>query len=86
MSESPLSSTDPDALTLVFSSDPLELSDAQLLQAIQELRRRRSLFASEEAAKALKPKSARVRAEPSTAESAINADKPLSEVSLDDLD
>lgn len=76
----------PDAIALLFEADPLPLSDADLMTLATELRRRRSIFASEEAVKALKPKKERVERLPTTASSAAEADKPVSEVSLEDLD
>jgi hypothetical protein len=83
---SPLLFTDPDALTKLFDADPLTLDDAQIMQLITELRRRRSVFASEEAAKTLAGKSKRAKTEaPKDAEGAALADKPTSEVSLDDI-
>jgi len=83
---SPLLSTDPDAVTKLFDADPLTLTDAQLLALITELRRRRSVFASEEAAKALAGKAKRARgSNDASPEAAALADKPTSEISLDDL-
>lgn len=82
---SPLLSTDPDSLTRLFEADPLTLSDADILTAITELRRRRSAFASEEAAKSLKPKATRTKASPQPASTAAALDKPVGEIGLDDL-
>lgn len=83
---SPLSSANPDALTLLFETGPLELSDAQVLSAIHELRRRRSVFQSEEAAKAMAPKKSRAKSEaPVDAAASVLASKPTSEIDLDDL-
>ncbi len=85
MIDSPLLSTDPDALTRLFESDPLELIDAGVLSAIRELRRRRDAFASEEAAKSLAPKKTRAKpAVDGTATSAVLRDIPVTEVNLDD--
>lgn len=83
---SPLSTTDPDSLTILFDSDPLELSEKQIMSGILELRRRRNAHLSEEAAKALAPKRTRAKADPQSAASAAKLDKPITEVSLDDLD
>lgn len=83
---SPLLAVDPDALSILFESDPLTLSDAQLTALVTELRRRRNEFAAQEAAKALKPKATRTRAQPQSPASAAALDKPVTELSLDDLD
>lgn len=85
MTESPLLTTSPDALSALFSSDPTTLTDAQLDTLIHELRRRRNAFMSEEAAKATAPKSKRTKAELLTPSTAAELDKPTSELSLDDL-
>lgn len=85
MSESPLLSTDPDSLTRLFEADPMSLSDADILTAITELRRRRNAFASEEASKSLKPKATRTKAESVSAPKAAALDKPVGEISLADL-
>lgn len=82
---SPLSEVDPDTLRLIFESDPLTLTDAQLEGLIAELRRRRNAFTAEEAAKAAKGKSARVKSPAIPAQSAVTLDKPTAEVDLDDL-
>lgn len=81
MSDSPLTSASPDSLTVLFDSDPMTLTDSQILAAVTELRRRRNVFASEEAAKALAPKRTRAKAEPTSAP----LDKPTSEIGLEDL-
>lgn len=82
---SPLSVASPDALTAMFEADPTSLSDAQLMVLVTELRRRRNVFTSEEAAKALKPKTTRAKAEPQSAAASAALDIPPSELSLDDL-
>lgn len=82
---SPLTSTSADSLVLIFDTDPLDRTDAEILTAIHELRRRRNAFTADEAAKALKPKSTRTKAEPSNPSSAAALDKPASEINLDDL-
>ena len=81
MSDSPLTSASPDSLTVLFDSDPMTLTDSQILAAVTELRRRRNVFASEEAAKALAPKRTRAKAEPAS----TPLDKPTSEIGLEDL-
>lgn len=83
-SPSPLLIADPDSLTALFSSDPLEHTDAQRAALITELRRRRSVFASEEAAKALAGKTKRAKQGTDPADAA-KLDKPAGELSLDDL-
>jgi hypothetical protein len=83
---SPLEGVSPDALTVLFESDPLTLTDAQLLSLISELRRRRNEFTAAEAVKALKPKTTRTRATPQSPAASAAIDKPLTELSLDDLD
>lgn len=73
-----------DTLTLLFSSDPLDLTDSQLDTAITELRRRRSAFASSEAVKQLAPPKAKApKAKPVPADIALGAS--LADVDLDDL-
>lgn len=85
MSESPLLSTNPDALSALFEADPLVLTDAQIMSAITELRRRRNAFASEEAAKSLAPKKTRAKPAPNADPLAAAArDIPVTEVDLDD--
>jgi hypothetical protein len=81
---SPLTVADPDSLTALFSSDPLTHTDAQLADLCRELRRRRSVFASEEAAKALSGKKARAPKGTDPSASA-SLDKPTSELNLGDL-
>lgn len=84
-SPSPLAFASEAALDLYFSADPLTLSDADHMRAIVELRRRRSEFASAEAAKSLLPKKARTRADTPSAPKAAALDKPASELSLGDM-
>lgn len=85
MTNSPLSAPSPDSLTALFEADPLTLSDTDLDTLIGELRRRRSAFLAEEAAKALKPKRERASAQAQPASAAPSLDKPTGEISLDDL-
>lgn len=82
---SPLSTVDPAALDTLFLSDPMTLSDADILRTVTELRRRRSVFASEEAAKSLAAKKPKSRAAPTTDANAATVDKPASEITMDDL-
>lgn len=84
--DSPLAEASPDSLSVIFSTDPLVLTDSQLHTAIIELRRRRNAFLSEEAAKQAKGKVARVKPLPQTSAASSNSDKPPAELSLDDLD
>lgn len=83
--ESPLLSTSPDALSALFAADPVKLEDPELRALITELRRRRSAFRAEEAAKSLKPAAKRAKAETQSAPAAAALDKPTSEISLDDI-
>jgi hypothetical protein len=82
---SPLLATSADALSLMFEGDPLDLTDAKLMQMVTEIRRRRSDFASREAATAAAGKAKRTKAEPQSAPAAAALDKPVSEIDLDDL-
>ncbi len=82
---SPLSTVTPDALTALFTADPLTLSDADLMGLVQELRRRRNEFTASEAAKSLKPKAAKTKPDPASAPTAAAMDKPTKEFGLDDL-
>ena len=79
----PLAVTDPDSLTALFAGDPSEKPEDDIVALCTELRRRRSVFASEEAARALKDKPRRAKAT-DPADPAVK-DKPTSELSLDDL-
>lgn len=83
MTETPLTAADPDSLTALFTGDPDEKPEADIVSLCTELRRRRSVFAAEEAVKALSSKPKRAKAT-DPAEAAIK-DKPSSELSLDDL-
>lgn len=81
----PLSDTDPDSITRLFEADPLDLTDAQLEQLINELRRRRVAFLAKEAAD--KPARARrVSSEALPVAEAAKLDKPPEEMSLEDLE
>lgn len=82
---SPLTTASADSLDLYFSADPLTLDDKQFHTLVLELRRRRSVFASEEAAKAAAGKSKRPKATAQSAPEAAALDKPVGEFSLDDL-
>lgn len=85
---SPLHSTSPTAIDELFLADPLSLGDAQFDALITEMRRRRSAFASEEAAKAAKAAKGKSAKEPKAkvdASVAAVLDKPISELTLDDL-
>ncbi len=85
MTDSPLHEASPDSVTLLFEADPLDLTDSQVLKAIHELRRRRSEYASAEAAKSLAPKKTRAKATVLDASAAASSDIPTAEVNLDDL-
>lgn len=83
---SPLLASSPDTLTALFEADPTTLTDASLTTLVRELRRRRDAFAAQEAADASKGKGSRTK--PGTIPAAVAAalDKPVGEVSIDDLD
>lgn len=82
---SPLSTSSPNFLTHLFEADPTSITDDQLLTLITELRRRRSEFTAKEAADKLKTKTPRAKAGTVPAAVAAALDKPVGEVSLDDL-
>lgn len=82
---SPLTTASADSLDLYFSADPLSLDDKQLSTLVLELRRRRNAFASDESAKAAAGKSKRPKATIQSAPEAAAMDKPVGELSLDDL-
>lgn len=83
---SPLDLVNPDSITALFDKDPTEVSEAQLTQLIVELRRRADVNAATAAAKeaAPKTKAPRVKA-PNTPALQALADKPIEEVTVDDL-
>lgn len=83
---SPLLASSPDTLTALFEADPTTLTDAKLLDLIRELRRRRDAFAAQEAAEASKGKSRATRPGVIPAAVAAALDKPVGEVSIEDLD
>lgn len=83
----PLAEVDPDAITQAFAADPMTLTDAQLDVVVTELRRRRSAFLAQEAAKSLNRKT-KAKAEPPPtvdAEKAAALDKPLSELTAEEF-
>lgn len=82
----PLATVDHDSITAIFCADPTSLTDADLDKLVLELRRRRNEFIASEAAKAAKGKAADKKPKATvTAAEALVADKPTSELSLDDL-
>jgi len=83
--DSLLLTTNPDAISALFQADPLTLSDSDLDALVLELRRRRSEFLSAEAAAQAKPKATRAKAPALPSPEAAQLDKPLSELSTDDL-
>lgn len=85
MSDSLLSTTNPDSISELFAADPMTISDDDLNRLIAEVRRRRNEFLSQEAAAAAKPKSTRTKAAAPTAETAAILDKPVSELTADEL-
>ena len=74
-----------DAVAKLFDADPTTISDADLTTLIAELRRRRNIFAADEAAASLKAKKTKPDAVPTTPELAALRDKPAGEISLGDL-
>lgn len=82
---SPLDAVSPDALTALFEADPTTLDDSALTSLIRELRRRRDVFAADEAAKSLAPKAKRTPTATVPAPLAAALDKPVGELDLDDL-
>lgn len=83
---SPLASANPLSIDQIFEADPQTLTDVEFAALITELRRRRSAFAAEEAAKQAKGKAAKEPKAPKpSASTAAKLDKPAGELSLDDL-
>lgn len=79
----PLAAADPDSLTAYFAGDMVDKPEADIVALVSEVRRRRSVWASEEAVKAMNEKKKRPKAtDPATA---ALLDKPTSELSLDDI-
>lgn len=70
----------------IFAADPTTLTDAEFAALVAEVRRRRSVFHAEEAAKQAKGKKASAPKAPamSAAETA-KVDKPTSELDISDL-
>lgn len=79
---SPLTTVD---IEDIFASDPRVLTPDDHKRLVLELRRRRSIFASEEAAKQAQGKRGKPKAEPKPAATAAALDKPNSELNYDDL-
>ena len=74
-----------DVLGEYFLADPLLLPTSAIQSLIGEMRRRRSTFASEEAARALADKKKKPKPSIVSADT-IAAVPPISELSLSDLD
>lgn len=90
MTDAPLlSNVDPNSITAIVDNDPYLLGAPDLDRLIAELRRRADVNASEAAAAEAAPKTTagrRRKANPLIdAAMAALADKPVSELSLDDL-
>jgi len=86
--QSPLADTDPDSITALFDRDPTLLEKVDLDRLISEMRRRADRYKAEAAADAAKPKQAKSRGSRGQlvdAAMAAVADKPIEELSLDDL-
>lgn len=69
----------------IFSSDPRELPQDQLISLVRELRRRRSEFLAKEAATQAKGKAAKTKPIPVPASTAAALDKPSGELDISDL-
>lgn len=85
VTNTPLAHVDPDSVKYIFDANPNTLPDDDFRTLIIELRRRRSAFASDEAAKAAKGKKERLAKTPVTASAAATLDVPAGELTLDDL-
>lgn len=73
------------SLDSIFSANPRELDDTSRRALLVELRRRRSEFRAQLAAKEAAPKAKRAKAEAVSAPKAAALDKPLGELDLGDL-
>lgn len=87
---SPLATVDPASLALLFEEDPALISNQSLDAMIGELRRRadahQAEVAREQAAPKTKARKPKAGSSPVTdLSSAITADKPVSELTVDDL-
>ena len=69
----------------IFLLDPATLDRSDTERLVAELRRRRSEFASAEAAKQAQGKKAKVKSEAKPAAESAKLDKPTSQLTLDDL-
>lgn len=81
----PLAEVDPEAVTRAFEADPLTLTDAALDNLVLEIRRRRVAVQAQEAAKALNKRPSKPRTLAPTAAEAAALDKPVSELTSEDL-
>lgn len=77
--------TDPVPLDILFQSSPMTWTEDQMALAYTELRRRWSEFKTAEAAKALAPKAKRGTSTPLTPEVEAILNKPLADLTLEDL-
>lgn len=87
----PLETVNPAALTALFDMDPATIERPQLDAVIAELRRRADASASEAARKEAAPKATTAKrkkagSSPVTPAEAAIADKPVAELTLDDLE
>lgn len=78
---SPLAAVDIEAI-FAPTTDPRTLTDADRLRLVQELRRRRASWLSEEAAKAAKGKTPRAKPDIPSAETAAKTNVPATEIDL----
>lgn len=83
---SPLLAASAISLDALFDADPLDLDDPAYESLVLEMRRRRSVWAGEEAAKLAKGKAARAPKPHTTQATAVAASKPITEMSLDELE
>lgn len=82
----PIESADPAALVALFDADPTTIPDASLDALIGEYRRRADVAKAEAAAAQAAPKTPRKKAarDPGLTTAAV-ADKPVAELTVDDL-
>jgi len=74
-----------DTIATYFDADVNTLDDAAFKAIVVEVRRRRSVFASEEATKALEPKRQKPTVALKSTAGAVASNVPANEVDLEDL-
>jgi len=81
--QSPLAEADPNSLALLFSTNPLDLSDSQIEEIVAKLRAARRLWLTAEAAGATKaPKAPKALAKPAPKAAAVAASEQLKDLGL----